>query len=186
MRLRNNQQLIDAKQIELDGYETRQIAIEDAINKKVADNQIYRIATMFSDVDSPARVERSLVSTVAVIWSASLAGLIAVMGVFLCLGSLVLRDPFIKTKGEGSFASKRSNFGRFLKTLRWAVISMRKSKMRRKEIVEVDKVVFKEIPVEVVRKEFVHIPFYTNDKSLLNISSLEEDLHNTKDDPNKD
>ena len=90
LSLRNNQQLIDAKQIELDGYETRQIAIEDAINKKVADNQIYRIATMFSDVDSPARVERSLVSTVAVIWSASLAGLIAVMGVFLCLGSLVL------------------------------------------------------------------------------------------------
>ena len=188
VRLRNNQQLIDAKQIDLDGYETEQITIEDAINKKVADNQIYRIATMFSDVDSPARVERSLVSTVAVIWSASLAGLIAVMGVFLCLGSLVLRDPFIKTKGEGegSFASKRSNFGRFLKTLRWAVISMRKSKMRRKEIVEVDKVVFKEIPVEVVRKEFVHIPFYTNDKSLLNISSLEEDLHNTEDDPKKD
>ena len=38
------------------------------------------------------------------------------------------------------------------------------------EIVEVDKVVFKEIPVETVKKEFVHIPFYTNDEKLLNLS----------------
>ncbi len=186
-RLRNNQQLIDTKQIELDAYKTSQITIENAINKKVADNQIYRIATMFSEEDSPARVERSLVSTVAVVWSASLAGLIAVMGVFLCLGSLVIRDPSIKTKGEieNSVTRKRSNFGRFLKTLRWAVISTRKSKMRRKEIVEVDKVVFKEVPVEVVRKEFVHIPFYTNDKNLLNITSPEDDLQNADDDPEK-
>ena len=39
------------------------------------------------------------------------------------------------------------------------------------------KVVFKEIPVEVVKKEFVHIPFYTNDKRLLNLdASSSEDL----------
>ena len=30
-----------------------------------------------------------------------------------------------------------------------------------------DKVVFKEVPVEVVKKEVVHVPVYTNDKSLL-------------------
>ena len=93
----------------------------------------------------------------------------------------------IKTKGEieSSVTRKRSNFARFFRTLRWAVISTRKSKMRRKEIVEVDKVVFKEVPVEVVRKEFVHIPFYTNDKNLLNITSPEDDLQNADDDPEK-
>jgi|TARA_B100002003_G_scaffold175324_1_gene163188 hypothetical protein len=33
--------------------------------------------------------------------------------------------------------------------------------------VPVDKVAFKEVPVEVVKREVVHIPVYTNDPSLL-------------------
>ena len=36
-----------------------------------------------------------------------------------------------------------------------------------KEIVEVDKVVYKEVPKEVVRKEVIHVPIYTNDPDLL-------------------
>ena len=53
------------------------------------------------------------------------------------------------------------------------------------EIVEVDKVVFKEIPVETVKKEFVHIPFYTNDEKLLNLSgkyAREEDAEGDQSD----
>ena len=36
-----------------------------------------------------------------------------------------------------------------------------------KEIVEVDKVVYKEVPKEVVRKEVIHVPIYTNDPDLI-------------------
>ena len=36
-----------------------------------------------------------------------------------------------------------------------------------KEIVEVDKVVYTEVPKEVVRKEVIHVPIYTNDPDLI-------------------
>ena len=36
-----------------------------------------------------------------------------------------------------------------------------------KETVEVDKVVYTEVPKEVVRKEVIHIPIYTNDPDLI-------------------
>jgi len=43
-------------------------------------------------------------------------------------------------------------------------------KVELREIVKevpVDKVVFKEVVKEVVRKELVHVPFYTNDQRLV-------------------
>ena len=69
--------------------------------------------------------------------------------------------------------------------MRWAFVARRRSQQKRVEIVEVDKVVFKEIPVETVKKEFVHIPFYTNDEKLLNLSgkdAREEDAEGDQSD----
>jgi len=79
----------------------------------------------------------------------------------------VIEDPALKDRGTVS--GRRSLFAKLLQARRAYYATQRKAALTRKEIVEVDKVVFKEVPVEVVKKEFVHVPFYTNDKRLLNM-----------------
>ena len=129
VRLANNTEILDQKSEEKDSLETKRIDLERQINKKVADNQWYRIATWFSDEDSPARVDKTLVSLVATVWSASLALLIAIMGILLCLASLVLADPrFVdKNKETEEKAEGLSQAQKFWRTLRWAVVARRRS-----------------------------------------------------------
>ena len=154
------------------------ISASTRINEKVAGNQIYRIATWTTNKDSAAEVERDVVGLVAAIWFGSLAAMIALMGVFLALGSYVILDPKQKDRGD---KTQRSAFEKFLRSRRAYYNAKRKEAFTRKEIVEVDKVVFKEIPVEVVKKEFVHVPFYTNDPRLLNMSlDASEDNENSE------
>ena len=46
-----------------------------------------------------------------------------------------------------------------------------------KETVEVEQVVYKEVPKEVVRKEVIHVPIYTNDTDLLKFGTTKvEDI----------
>ena len=46
-----------------------------------------------------------------------------------------------------------------------------------KETVEVEKVVYKEVPKEIVRKEVIHVPIYTNDTDLLKFGTTKvEDI----------
>ena len=166
-RLANNENLVAEIDVSMDELQTRRIDLVQEINEKVAGNQIYRIATWTTNKDSAAEVERDVVGLVAAIWFGSLAAMIALMGVFLALGSYVILDPRQKDRGD---KSQRSAFEKFLRSRRAYYNAKRKEVFTRKEIVEVDKVVFKEIPVEVVKKEFVHVPFYTNDPRLLNMS----------------
>ena len=98
VRLANNTEILDQKSEEKDSLETKRIDLERQINKKVADNQWYRIATWFSDEDSPARVDKTLVSLVATVWSASLALLIAIMG--SCYPRFSLADPRFVDKNK--------------------------------------------------------------------------------------
>jgi len=166
-RLANNEILIAEIDTKLDALLTRRIDLVQEINEKVAGNQIYRIATWTTNKESAAEVDRDVVGLVAAIWFGSLAALIAVMGIFLALGSYVIEDPALKDRGTVS--GRRSLFAKLLQARRAYYATQRKAALTRKEIVEVDKVVFKEVPVEVVKKEFVHVPFYTNDKRLLNM-----------------
>ena len=48
---------------------------------------------------------------------------------------------------------------------RYYLSEVRKIKLARK--MEVDKVVYQEVPKEVVRKEVIHVPIYTNDPDLI-------------------
>jgi len=166
-RLANNEILIAEIDTKLDALLTRRIDLVQEINEKVAGNQIYRIATWTTNKESAAEVDRDVVGLVAAIWFGSLAALIAVMGIFLALGSYVIEDPSLKDRGTAS--GRRSLFAKLLQARRAYYATQRKAALTRKEIVEVDKVVFKEVPVEVVKKEFVHVPFYTNDQRLLNM-----------------
>jgi len=167
VRLGNNEKLVAEIDTKLDALQTRRIDLIQEINEKVAGNQIYRMATWTTNKESAADVERDVVGLVAAIWFGSLAALIAIMGIFLALGSYVISDP--SWKDREAQKSRNSLISKVLQARRASYIAQRKSAMTRKEIVEVDRVVFKEVPVETVRKEFVHVPFYTNDKRLLNM-----------------
>jgi len=167
VRLGNNEKLVAEIDTKLDALQTRRIDLIQEINEKVAGNQIYRMATWTTNKESAADVERDVVGLVAAIWFGSLAALIAIMGIFLALGSYVISDP--SWKDREAQKSRNSLISKLLQARRASYIAQRKSAMTRKEIVEVDRVVFKEVPVETVRKEFVHVPFYTNDKRLLNM-----------------
>lgn len=168
-RLENNVELVDAIDEEIDQYANREIELVKDINIKVGSNQIYRLATWVANKDSAADVERSTVLAVAAIWFGSLSALIAFMGIFLALGSYVIGDDKMPDRGEVKKNEKRLEFQKFYRAMRRFFI-YRKRRVATK-IVEVDKVVFREIPVEVVKKEFVHIPFYTNDRRLLNLDA---------------
>jgi len=174
-RLENNVELVDAIDEDIDQYGNREIELVKNINIKVGGNQIYRLATWVANKDSAADVERSTVLIVAAIWFGSLSALIAFMGIFLALASYVIGDDKVPDSGQVKARGQGLELKKFYRAMRRFFV-YRKRRVAIK-IVEVDKVVFKEIPVEVVKKEFVHIPFYTNDKRLLNLdASSSEDL----------
>lgn len=188
-RLKNNEVLVDEIDQDLSSLRSRKIELVKEINQKVGTNQIYRIATWWANKESAAEVEKELVAAVALVWFGSLSLLVAVMGVFLALGSLVISDgrlPDVKVKKKNEIFSAKEKFYRLRR--QFMIYRSRKRKVQ-KQIVEVDRVVFKEVPVEVVKKEFVHVPFYTNDERLLNIAGKDLDestVDGTERDSNND
>ena len=170
-RLDNNEALVAVIDKEADDLRNLRIELVQTINEKVAGNQIYRIATWTTNKDSAADVDRSVVGLVAALWFGSLAAMIALMGVFLALGSYVILDP---KQQESRNKPSLSALGKLLRARRAYYNAKRKETFTREKIVEVDKVVFKEVPVEVVKKEIVYLPFYTNDRQLLNMKLDEQ------------
>ena len=170
IRLENNTDEISKINEKIDLLKTENRELELFINQKVANNQVYRIAAWTTNEESAAKIDRDRVGLVAFIWFGSLAAMIGFMGIFLALAACVILDDRIKENAQ----TQKSNVGKLITTIRRLLHSRRKSRKIETKIVEVDKVVFKEIPVEVVRKEFVHIPFYTNDKTLLRFSNGED------------
>ena len=139
--------------------------------------QIYRIATRAFSLKAGQFVTEEQINTVAFFWFGGLAFIISVMGVFLAFGSFI-----IMYSGPGFDDLNQSGPG----PLRRALISALEARKKRytdpkvvtkikevevekivKETVEVDKIIYKEVPKEVVRREVVHVPIYTNDPDLL-------------------
>jgi hypothetical protein len=139
------------------------------LNDKVADNQIYRLAMQLYGSDDACALEEDQLSFTKAIWFGSLAIIVSALGTILAFAALVVRHPPASTRPLGM-------------RIRLALLAIRRrmnnprvvtKNVEVEKIVEVtkeipvDKVVFKEVPVEVVRREVVHIPVYTNDPSLL-------------------
>ncbi|MBT5653932.1 MAG: hypothetical protein HOI80_00325 [Alphaproteobacteria bacterium] len=139
------------------------------LNDKVADNQIFRLAMQIYGSDDACALEEDQLSFTKAIWFGSLAIIVSALGTILALAALVVRHPPVATRP----LSMR---------LRLALLAIRKrmnnprvvtKNVEVEKIIEVtkevpvDKVAFKEVPVEVVKREVVHIPVYTNDLSLL-------------------
>ena len=146
----------------------------DGINKNAKDNQIYQIAALWYGKESPGDVTKDELKFISFVWFGSLAFVVAAMGTLLALAGLVLRYH------EPGVAASRRRAARALRSIRWAATGYRGRfrtgpppvKVEIKEVVKevpVDRVVFRDVPREVVVKELVYVPLYTNDPSLLNI-----------------
>tara|TARA_B100001057_G_C22839029_1_gene946346 strand:- start:315 stop:2330 length:2016 start_codon:yes stop_codon:yes gene_type:complete len=129
---------------------------------------------------TPADITPDCLDFTETIWFGSLALVISITGTAVALGSEVLRSPIQKNK-------RSSTTGLFLKIIYY----LRKPRIKKeieikkeKEIETIVKEVIKEVAVEKIvpteilvpkiQKEIVHIPVYTNDESLLNISKKDK------------
>ena len=157
-------------------YQKERGKLKDNINQTAKDNQIYQIAALLSGKDSPADVTKDEVKWVSLLWFGSLAFVVAAMGTILALAGLVLRYHGLHVR-EGT---DRGGATAAIRSLRRAAVAYRRrlrarpppAKIEVREVVKevpVDKVVFRDVPREVVVKELVYVPLYTSDPSLLNI-----------------
>ena len=157
--------------------------LNNNINKETQGNLIYQFAENFSFVPScsgvtqPSDVSTECKAFVESIWFGSLSAVIAVTGTAVALGSEVLRT---------SSARKKSNpYGK--RPMRYLLAGIYKYVRRprikiEEKIVEKPVEVIKEVPVQkieyvevakiqdVVQKEIVHVPLFTNDESLIDLS----------------
>jgi hypothetical protein len=179
---------IDAIEEELVPLKEEQSALFIEITEAYEQTQIYRIAKSWYGLEDGVMISEEQISFVAKVWFGSLAGIVSTMGIFLAFGSFIFMYSGIEFK-----ELKERKPG----PLRRALINMMESRKKRydnpekivkvtkevpvekivKETVEVEKVVYKEVPKEIVRKEVIHVPIYTNDTDLLKFGTTKvEDI----------
>ena len=180
--LSQNKALINELEQNLFEKQNQRVELRNLVNIKVGDNQVYRMAQWWFSKESAADLDRKDVMTIAGLWFGSLALLIAVTGILLAFASYVIRDPYIKDRatpneGVGSLTRKAFNSIRRL-FIYWRRVQRRPViKEVPKEVIRevaVEKVIRVEVPVEIIKKEIVHVPLYTNDKSLLTLATNEK------------
>lgn len=177
-KLAKNEDLISAFDATIFEKKNQRVELRNLVNVKVGDNQVYRMAQWWFNKESAADLDRKDVMMIATLWFGSLAMLIAVTGILLAFASYVIRDPYIADhvgpRDNLSSLTKKS-FNSFRRLVVYWRRVQRKPRIKEiaKEVVKevpVEKIVRVEVPVEVVRKEIVHIPLYTQDKSLLKLA----------------
>lgn len=182
-RLENNEQNIAELDEQIFELEQQRVDLRTNINIEVGDNQVYRIARSVYNKESAADLEMDQVLTVAFIWFGSLAALVAFTGVMLALASYVVGDDRSKPKQSSPQTGiiprnqLSRSFRRFL-VFRRKLQRKEFRKVITKEVIRevpVERVVKVETPVEIVKKEIVHVPVYTNDSRLLDLKFSPED-----------
>lgn len=180
--LSQNKNLIADLEQNLFDKQNQRVELRNLVNIKVGDNQVYRMAQWWFNKESAADLDRKDVMSIATLWFGSLALLIAVTGILLAFASYVIRDPYIDDRTtphdnlssmtRKSFNSLRRLFIYWRRVQRSPVI-----KEVPKEVVKevpIEKVIRVEVPVEIIKKEIVHVPLYTNDKTLLKLATNEQ------------
>jgi hypothetical protein len=148
------------------------LATREEIARRVGDNQVYRITQLWTGKEHAADVSKDDLRFTGFVWFGSIAAIVAATGVLMAFASFVLAD-------ERNYERKRSAVG---VAIRRALLGYRrhlrepkiiKQTVEVERIVEVtkevpvDRIVTRDVPREVVRKELVYVPLYTNDKELL-------------------
>lgn len=168
--LRDDETKVTSLNSEIGKLEDERSGLRVVINKMVDNTQVYRIATWWTGKESAADVDRQDVALTAFIWFGSLSAIAAFTGIILAAASYAVSPKFNEKDKRLSYAGKVwKTIRRFILVIR-KNIRIRKTKEVAVEVIKevpVDKIVFKEKPVEVVRKEITYVPMYTNDKELL-------------------
>jgi len=178
-KLSQNDKLISKLDQVIFDKKNKRVELRNLVNIKVGDNQVYRMAQWWFNKESAADLDRKDVMTIAGLWFGSLAMLIAVTGILLAFASYVIRDPYIEDHQHTNDTLKSLSKKSF-NSFRRLVIYWRR--VQRKPIIKevatevikeiaVERIVKVEVPVEIIRKEIVHVPLYTDDKSLLKLAS---------------
>ena len=157
------------------------LASRNRINELASSNQLYRVAALFMGKDSPADVTNDDLKLISWIWFGSLAAITAWTGTLLAFAGLVVKHGTHSRHGHGDHRPPHGSVRRAMRNL---LIDLRRRSRKPKiktitiehekpvEVVKevpVEKVALKEVPKEVVRRELVYVPFYTNDPELLNM-----------------
>ncbi len=179
-KLARNEELIDELDAQLLAMKQERVQLRNKINVKVGDNQVYRMAQWWYGKESAADLDRADVMFIATLWFGSLALLIAVTGILLALASYVIRDPKIPSHVDQD--SRVSALLKAINSFRRYLIHRRRllRQPRMKEVIKeipVDRVVMVDKPVEIIKKEIVHVPLYTDDLSLVKASEQERERY---------
>lgn len=156
--------------------EEEKARLRNDVNLKVSDNQVYRIAQFFFAHENAADVSKAELRITGLVWFGSLALIVAATGTVLAIAGTLMKY------GGGSGRVKKGLF----RTIRSLIVDLRRN-IRKPKVIEkniliekekiisvptevpVDKVVFRDVPREIVRKELVYVPLYTNDPDLLGV-----------------
>ena len=161
---------ISQLQGEIAERQLRKNELRKEINFRAKNNQIYQIAALWFGKESPVDVTKEELKFISTIWFGSLALVVALIGTVLALAGLVLQFHDRQrpaSLARAVLASVRRAAIEFRLWLRRHPVRTRIETVVRE--VPVEKVVLRDVPKEVVIKELVYVPLYTNDPELLNI-----------------
>jgi len=163
------------------------------LNEAVAENTVYRLAMQIFSIDDVCDLTQRELTITQFIWFGSLALITSALGTVLAFAGLVIKYPSRRTPNrvlaEIAGLMRRTNKA-------FALMHRRLTRPKIKEIyvdreivkevvrevpvehviektvevtkeVPVEKVVFRDVPVEIVHKELIHVPLFTQDISLM-------------------
>ena len=134
--------------------------LRNQINLRAKDNQIYQITALWFGKDAPVDVTKEELKLILIVWFGSLAAIVALTGTILAFAGLVVRYHEPKPGGGGS------EFKSAWRSVRSAAVALRQHLRKRiregprvvtKEV-PVNKIVYRDVPREVVRKDLVYVP----------------------------
>ena len=173
------------------------VSLENQINDAASQNNIYRITGRFYDRESAADIKVEELKVVTSIWFGSIAFIAAVVGAVLALAGFVLEDPesykpvrhkkrpfrqalrgllirlrkFYRNRRTGVIRTTiRALLVDIRRWVRSPRIKYQKIKVPHEVIKEVpgpEKVVYKEVPKEIIKNEIVYVPLYSVDEGTI-------------------
>jgi len=173
------------------------VSLENKINAAARENNIYRITGRLYDHESAADIKVEELKVVTSIWFGSIAFIAAVVGAVLALAGFVLEDPESykpvlnkKRPFRNAFRGLLIRLRKFYRTRRTGVlrttirallvdirrwvrsprIKYQKIKVPHEVIKEIpgpERIVYTEVPKEVIKNEIVYVPLYSIDEGTI-------------------
>ncbi len=158
------------------------IVLQKDIDEQAAKTQIYRFTQRIYGHETAAEVKPEELRTITSIWFGSIALVAALVGSMLALAGYVLQDPDSynpppKKRSSyvtGFFRTIQGFFVALRRRLREPVIKIKKVQVpyevtveKIKEVPGPEKVVYKEVPKEIIKNEIVYVPFNTTEEGTI-------------------